>query len=171
MVRHKVFTLLPQIASQPQLLSHFLHELISFDTSLRDEWAFDGGCGVDGWKGVAWEVLVKKDWFGRWLQVEKDCKRCESLKVLHIHDVLTRGLIVALSRYQNIIETKDSDELDYDSVDPGNTKPTKAAIRVNDLLETITGKIMLANMIEMVNDSVCKTDTGPCHLSRKSYVS
>ncbi|KAI9872535.1 MAG: hypothetical protein M1830_001510, partial [Pleopsidium flavum] len=119
MVRQKVFTLLPQIASQPQLLSHFLHELISFDTSLRDDWVYDGGCGVDGWRGVAWEVLVKKDWFGRWLQVEQD---------------------FALSRYQNIIDTKDSGELDYDSVEPGNTKPTKAAIRVNDLLETITDR-------------------------------
>ncbi|KAL9119291.1 MAG: hypothetical protein Q9187_004153, partial [Circinaria calcarea] len=28
----------------------------------------------------------------------------------------------------------------YDSVDPGTTKPTKAAIRVNDLLETITDR-------------------------------
>lgn len=50
--------------------------------------------------------------------------------------------LVALSRYQNILDAKDSGELDYDSVDPGNTKPTKAAIRVNDLLETITGTIM-----------------------------
>lgn len=47
--------------------------------------------------------------------------------------------IVALARYQSIIETQESGELDYDSVDPHATKPTKAAIRVNDLLETITG--------------------------------
>lgn len=30
--------------------------------------------------------------------------------------------------------------MDYDSVESGATKPTKAAIRVNDLLETITGR-------------------------------
>ena len=47
-----------------------------------------------------------------------------------------------MSRYQNILDAKDSGELDYDSVDPGNTKPTKAAIRVNDLLETITGTVI-----------------------------
>ena len=74
MLRHKVFTLLPQIAHQPQLLSHLIHELMSFDTSLKDEWAYDGGYGLDEWKGLAWEVLVKRDWFGKWLQVEKDCK-------------------------------------------------------------------------------------------------
>lgn len=47
---------------------------------------------------------------------------------------------VALKRYQSII-TPESFEIDYDTVDPGTTKPTKAAIRVNDLLETITGKL------------------------------
>lgn len=47
--------------------------------------------------------------------------------------------VVALARYQSIIDQPDSGELDYDSVDPGTTKPTKSAIRVNDVLETITG--------------------------------
>jgi hypothetical protein len=49
-------------------------------------------------------------------------------------------LIVALARYQNIIESPDFGDLDYESVDPNATKPTKGAIRVNDLLETITGE-------------------------------
>ncbi|KZF24559.1 RINT-1 family protein [Xylona heveae TC161] len=118
-LRSKIHTFLPQIARQPQLLSHFMHELMSFDASLRDEWGYDAGAGAEGWKGLTWEVLVQEDWFGRWLQVEKD---------------------FALSRYHNILETADSGEIDYDSVDPGITKPTKAAIRVNDLLETITDR-------------------------------
>ena len=73
MVRRKAFNIIPQITSQPQLFSHFMHELMSFDTNLRDEWGFDGGNGDDAWKGLTWEVLVKKDWFGKWLQVEQDC--------------------------------------------------------------------------------------------------
>ncbi|KAL8781163.1 MAG: hypothetical protein Q9213_006131 [Squamulea squamosa] len=119
MLRRKVFSVVPQIAKQPQLLSHFIHELMSFDISLRDEWGYDGGCGIDGWKGLTWEVLVKKDWFGRWLEVEKS---------------------FALARYQTIIEPPESFEIDYDSVEPSATKPTNAAIRVNDLLETITDR-------------------------------
>lgn len=47
---------------------------------------------------------------------------------------------VALARYKDIIDESESGEIDYDSVDQGVTKPTKAAVRVNDLLETITGK-------------------------------
>lgn len=46
---------------------------------------------------------------------------------------------VALSRYQSIIDDPSSGEIDYDSVEPSATKPTNGAIRVNDLLETITG--------------------------------
>ncbi|KAI4290087.1 MAG: hypothetical protein L6R35_000633 [Caloplaca aegaea] len=119
MVRRKVFGVISQVAKQPQLLSHFIHELMSFDINLRAEWGYDGGCGIDGWKGLTWEVLVKKDWFGRWLEVEKN---------------------FALSRYQNIIDTPESGEIDYESVDFSATKPTNAAIRVNDLLETITDR-------------------------------
>ena len=42
---------------------------MSFDVSLRDEWNYDGGNDIDGWEGLKWEVLVKKDWFGRWMEV------------------------------------------------------------------------------------------------------
>jgi RAD50-interacting protein 1 len=74
MLRHKISVLLPTIAQEPQLLSHFIHELMSFDTSLRDNWGYDGGRGAEGWKGLTWEVLVEQDWFQKWLQVERDCE-------------------------------------------------------------------------------------------------
>lgn len=119
MLRRKIFSLMPQISKQSQLLSHLIHELMSFDVSLRDEWNYDGGHAIEGWEGLTWEVLVKQGWFGRWLEVEKN---------------------FALSRYQNIIDSPESGEIDYDGVDPGATKPTYAAVRVNDLLETITDR-------------------------------
>ncbi len=119
MLRRKIFALMPQVSQQSQLLSHLVHELMSFDVSLRDEWSYDGGNAFEGWEGLTWEVLVKKDWFGRWLEVEKN---------------------FALSRYQNIIDAPESGEIDYDGVDPRATKPTYAAVRVNDLLETITDR-------------------------------
>ncbi|EUC32575.1 hypothetical protein COCCADRAFT_98340 [Bipolaris zeicola 26-R-13] len=119
MLRTKIGSLLPKVAGQPQLLSHLIHEVMNFDTDLRDTWGYDAGHGVEGWKGLSWEFLVQGDWFGLWLQVEKD---------------------FALSRYQNIVEAPDFGDLDYESVDPKATKPTKGAIRVNDLLETITDR-------------------------------
>ncbi|KAI9748701.1 MAG: hypothetical protein M1815_003029 [Lichina confinis] len=115
----KIFALLSQIEGQPQLLSHLIHELISFDTVLRDQWQYTVGHGNARWRGLVWEVLVEKSWFPKWLQVERD---------------------FALPRYQEIIDAKDAGEIDYDSVGSGRTKPTKAAIRVNDLLESITDR-------------------------------
>ncbi|KAK2754047.1 hypothetical protein FQN54_007216 [Arachnomyces sp. PD_36] len=118
MVREKITTFLPQISNHPQLLSHFMHELMNFDNDIRGVWNYAQGPYTEyNWKGLSWEVLVQQDWFGRWLQVEKE---------------------FALSRYEDIIDTPDSGQIDYDGVEPGTTKPSRAAIRVNDLLETIT---------------------------------
>ncbi len=120
MVRAKVLALLPQISSQPQLLSHFLHELMSFDTTLRDSWAYTPTPhSLSDWKGLTWSVLVTHNYFDTWLKVEKE---------------------FALARYKSIISTPDSGDIDYESTESGSTKPTKSAIRVNDLLETITDR-------------------------------
>lgn len=140
MLRRKVFALSPQIRNQPQLLSHLIHELMSFDVSLRDEWNYDGGNAVEGWKGLTWEVLEKKEWFSRWLEVEKNCKLCFHVISHSSWPPSSDSVPVALTRYQNIIDAPESGEIDYDSVDQSATKPTYAAIRVNDLLETITDR-------------------------------
>ena len=94
MLRRKMFASLPQIAKQPQLLSHFIHELMSFDVSLRDDWGYDGGCGIDGWKGLTWEVLVKRDWFGRWLEVEKTCQYRLSIKRKRTNGMQSRSISI-----------------------------------------------------------------------------
>jgi RAD50-interacting protein 1 len=120
MVKAKVLALLPQISSRPQLFSHFMHELMSFDTTLRDSWAYTPTPhSLSDWKGLTWSVLVTHNYFDAWLKVEKD---------------------FALARYESIISTPDGRDIDYESTESGSTKPTKSAIRVNDLLETITDR-------------------------------
>lgn len=119
-LRHKLKNLLPQISNHPQLLSHTIHESMTFDSEVRDSWNYlPDPYSDDNWKGVTWEVLTKQGWFDRWLEVEKD---------------------FALARYKDIIDTPDSGHIDYEGVEITATKPTKAAIRVNDLLETITDR-------------------------------
>ena len=73
MLRIKIKELMPRYAEQPKLLSHFLHELLQFDLSLRDEWYYDGGNRIEGWKGLAWEVLEEMGYFNQWLGVERKC--------------------------------------------------------------------------------------------------
>ncbi|KAJ4384746.1 hypothetical protein N0V86_000348 [Didymella sp. IMI 355093] len=118
-LRTKISALLPKVANQPQFLSHLVHEIMSFDSTVRDTWAYDGGYGLSGWNGLSWEFLVQGNWFDQWLRVEKE---------------------FALKRYHEIVEADDWRDLDYESVDMKATKPTKGAIRVNDLLETITDR-------------------------------
>lgn len=119
-LRHKIETVLPQISDHPQLLSHFMHELMNFDAELRESWNYlPDPYSDDNWKGVTWDFLTKQGWFDRWLEVEKD---------------------FALARYKDIIDTPEGGHIDYEGVDNSATKPTKAAIRVNDLLETITDR-------------------------------
>ncbi|KAF3491474.1 RINT-1 family protein [Arthroderma uncinatum] len=98
--------------------SHLIHELMNFDNELKLSWSYPSNPAQESaWKGLTWEILVKENWFSEWLQVEKN---------------------FALARYQNIIDAEDGGEIDYDGVAPTATKPTKAALRVNDLLENIT---------------------------------
>ncbi|KAF1810628.1 hypothetical protein P152DRAFT_467669 [Eremomyces bilateralis CBS 781.70] len=124
MVRKKVNGMLPGIdKAPPQLLSHLVDELLTFDTALRDDWQYDepgnGNANENGWCGLAWELLVLKGYFPKWLQIEND---------------------FALARYEEIVNTSGSFEIDYEGVDANATKPTKAAIRLHDLLENTTDR-------------------------------
>jgi hypothetical protein len=73
MVRAKIIAILPKVSQQPQLLSHLIHEIMSFDATIRDDWRYDAGHGDEGWRGLAYEVLATDDWFKTWLNVEKEC--------------------------------------------------------------------------------------------------
>ncbi|EZF30684.1 hypothetical protein H109_05369 [Trichophyton interdigitale MR816] len=118
MVRQKILSLLPTVSKHPQAFSHLIHELMSFDNELKSSWSYPSNATEENpWKGITWEILTKENWFSEWLQVEKN---------------------FALARYQSIIDAEDGGEIDYDGVAPTATKPTKAALRVNDLLENVT---------------------------------
>ncbi|KEF56887.1 uncharacterized protein A1O9_07077 [Exophiala aquamarina CBS 119918] len=119
MVNAKCLSFLPQITSEPQLLSHFMREAMSFDNAIRDSWVYVPiPRMLNGWRGVTWTILYSHGYFPTWLAVEKD---------------------FALARYTSIKDSPDSREIDLDA-EPSQTKPTKGAIRVNDLLETITDR-------------------------------
>jgi len=119
MVNAKCLSFLAQITSEPQLLSHFMREAMSFDHAIRDFWVYMPiPRMLNEWRGVTWTILYTHGYFQTWLTVEKD---------------------FALARYTSIKDSHDSREIDLDA-EPGQTKPTKGAIRVNDLLETITDR-------------------------------
>lgn len=114
-VRERVNTLLTSISQDPSLMSNFILSLMKFDEDIREKFKYDGGDAKNGWKGLTWEVL--DSWFLRWLQIEKE---------------------FALQRYQDIVKSKDSSKIDYDSAGPKRTKPTYGALKVTDLIGNVT---------------------------------
>lgn len=119
MLRHKAFTLFSQVSHQSQLLSHLIHELMTFDTTLRDDWHYEGNGSpsLSPWKGLTSEVLSKGSHFEHWLSIEST---------------------FVLNRYENIISEPANAVLDHDSVPAHTTKPTTAALLIHDLITTTT---------------------------------
>ncbi|KAK9319588.1 TIP-1 family-domain-containing protein [Lipomyces orientalis] len=115
-VRRKLKTLIPAVMHEPQLFSHLMLETMKFDDHLRDTYLFAPYGHVE-WHGIYGDIMTKPEWFEGWLSVEKD---------------------FALARYQEIITTPDAWVIDFDSVGESESKPTKSAIRLRDLLETVS---------------------------------
>ncbi|KAK9464866.1 TIP-1 family-domain-containing protein [Lipomyces arxii] len=114
-VERKIKLLIPIVKSDPQLFSHLMLETMKFDDYLRDAYNFTP-YGQDEWEGVTGVVMTKSQFFESWITVEKN---------------------FAFDRYQDIIAAADAWVIDFDAVGETETKPTKSAIRLRDLLETI----------------------------------
>jgi hypothetical protein len=117
MLKNKLYSIASDIVKQPSLLSHLVQEIISFDMTLQQSYGYAPNSPEEPWSGLGYFFLTTCGHFDRWLSAEKE---------------------FALQRYRAIVESPDAGEIDYDAVAVDATKPTKSAIRVNDLLETIT---------------------------------
>ncbi|KAG5985172.1 hypothetical protein E4U55_000808 [Claviceps digitariae] len=116
-VREKVRAVSEETINNPAFLSNFMSQLMAFDEEIRSRFGYDGGDGDQGWVGLAGEVL--DDHFDTWFKVER---------------------AMALERFGQILESPDGRKLDYDYAIDGKMKPTYAAVRVTDLLRTVTVK-------------------------------
>ncbi|KAK1498284.1 RINT-1 family protein [Colletotrichum tamarilloi] len=114
-MREKVQNVVAETAKNPAFLSSFMGQLMTFDESIRTKFNYDGGDPDQGWPGLATEVL--EQWFEPWFQAEKE---------------------FALERFQAIMDSSDARIIDYDYAITGKTKPTFGAVRVTDLLRSIT---------------------------------
>ncbi|RBR24142.1 uncharacterized protein FIESC28_03042 [Fusarium coffeatum] len=101
----------------PSFLSSFMSQLMAFDENLRYKFSYDGGNVENGWSGLTAYVL--DDHFDTWFKAEKD---------------------FALERYNTIIDSQDARNIDYDYALQGKMKPTYAAVRVTDLLRSVTSQ-------------------------------
>ena len=114
-MREKIATVVQHGLRNPQFLSSLMVQLMNLDDDLRTRFNYDGGDPDRGWAGLTSEVLAEH--FDAWLQVEKD---------------------FALERFHTIMVSPDARNIDYDYSAPGKMKPTFGAVRITDLLRTVT---------------------------------
>ncbi|APA14121.1 hypothetical protein sscle_12g088910 [Sclerotinia sclerotiorum 1980 UF-70] len=115
LVKDKTEVVLQDIQHDPVHLSKFIGQLMIWDDSIRSKYKYDSGNIEFGWVGVTWHVLDK--WFAPWLEAEER---------------------FALQRYEDIMQSQDNGNIDYDSNESQKTKTTFGASKVTDLLKTIT---------------------------------
>lgn len=116
-LQEKVESLAKQILTQPQLLSQFIIQLLDFDDSLRVRFKYGGSNHHTAKEGLTSHIL--EIYFDDWYEVEKK---------------------FALERYQEIVQAKNSGEIDYDSSSIGKTKSSYGSSQVTDLIANITMK-------------------------------
>jgi hypothetical protein len=114
-MREKIHMVMQEGLQNPQFLSNLMVQIMNLDDELRSRFNYDGGNQNQGWAGLASEVLDKH--FDVWLGAEKE---------------------FALERFRAILDSADARNIDYDYSIPGKMKPTYGAVRVTDLLGSVT---------------------------------
>ncbi|KAI1170401.1 RINT-1 family protein [Nemania sp. FL0916] len=114
-MREKIDTVVQEGLKNPQFLSSLMGQIMNMDDELRSTFNYDGGNQEQGWAGLASEVLDKH--FDVWLGAEKE---------------------FALERFRAILNSSDGRTIDYDYSTNGKMKPTYGAVRMTDLLRTVT---------------------------------
>ncbi|KAI0468212.1 RINT-1 family protein [Xylaria cf. heliscus] len=115
-MREKIDVVIQDCLKNPQFLSVAMTQIMNLDDELRSRFNYDVGFR-EGWPGLASEVLDKH--FDVWLKAEKE---------------------FALERFRAILNSPDARNIDYDYSTPGKMKPTYGAVRVTDLLKTVTSQ-------------------------------
>ncbi|RYP60066.1 hypothetical protein DL769_008292 [Monosporascus sp. CRB-8-3] len=116
-MREKIAGVVQHGLRSPQFLSSLMVQLMNLDDDLRSRFNYDGGDPDRGWAGLTSEVLAEH--FETWLKVEKE---------------------FALERFHTIMSSADARNIDYDYSGPGKMKPTVGAVRITDLLRTVTSQ-------------------------------
>ncbi|KAI1809115.1 RINT-1 family protein [Poronia punctata] len=116
-MREKIDIVIQEGLRNPQFLSSLIIQIMNLDDELRTKFQYDGGDLEQGWAGLASEVLDTH--FDAWLKAEKE---------------------FALERFGAILNSPDARSIDYDYSIPGKMKPTFGAVRVTDLLKSVTSQ-------------------------------
>ncbi|KAJ3504578.1 hypothetical protein NM208_g16316 [Fusarium decemcellulare] len=116
-LREKASAVAGEAVKSPAFLSSLMSQLMTFDDSVRGKFNYDGGDPGNGWSGLTTHILDEH--FDTWFNAEKE---------------------FALERFHTIMDSQDARNIDYDYAVQGKMKPTYVAVRVTDLLRSVTAQ-------------------------------
>ena len=116
-IREKVFNVAGKAKDKPAFLSSFVSQVMSFDERLASRFSYDGGTPERGWRGLTTDVL--DEYFDPWFKAERE---------------------FAMERFEKILQDSDGRNIDYEYAADGRMKPTYAAVRITDLLRSVTSQ-------------------------------
>ncbi|ODQ51315.1 hypothetical protein SAICODRAFT_8970 [Saitoella complicata NRRL Y-17804] len=111
----KLKLLLVEIEGHAKVWSHLVHETLRFDDAVRERWMYVP-FGQERWNGTVETIIGTPALFEKWLSIEGEFD---------------------LMRYHEILASPDAWQLEFEGIDPAVTKPTKSALRLKDMLDTI----------------------------------
>ena len=71
-ITRKMDHIIPELLNFPSMLSHYMHENLIFDSTLREQYLYIP-FNQDKWDGSIQHVLKSPRVFKTWRDVEKDC--------------------------------------------------------------------------------------------------
>ncbi|KAH8548325.1 TIP-1 family-domain-containing protein, partial [Umbelopsis sp. PMI_123] len=144
-LKRKLQKSIPQILQQPALLSHTIHESLSFDQTLRERFAYNAPKGSEFNLGLAQVIVGNTKWFDAWLQMEKEFAVDRFNEIVHDRnawDFTSDGDDKEGPEY-----THDDEDDDYED-DKDTVLATKSASRILSLVEGITESYRLLPLFE-----------------------
>ncbi|KAG1106734.1 hypothetical protein G6F42_016631 [Rhizopus arrhizus] len=129
-VTRKLEKTMPELLNHPNWLSHTIHQVLLFDRSLQEEFAYDQYTALSN------VILGNSTWFNAWFQAEK------SFAQARYDDIL-------LDNHAFDIYAEDDFEKSQQQSNDKPIKRTKSAVRLINLLESITNTYTLVpNLVQ-----------------------
>lgn len=137
LVERKLKNTVPQLLELPPIFAHTIFQALQFDTALSEQYGYFGPKeDRDEWKGTANVILGNEEWFDGWKEAERKCESNLGCNLM----VLSPLESDSEDKYYEIIGSSDAWQINEDHTEPSGMKPTNSAIRVRDLIESVTDR-------------------------------
>jgi len=144
-LQRKLRKAMPRVLQQPALVSHTIHEVLTFDQTLRERYAYTAPDTSAFKLGLAQVIVGNSEWFNAWLNMEKQFALARFNEIIHDRSVWDINADEEESKEAGYMQ--EEDDGDYEE-DKDIIPTTKSATRVLSLVEGITESYRLLPLFE-----------------------